>query len=142
MSQETVPRYRARSLPLLLLLLALGSALALVVPVWAATAPKTTRVSISSRGVEADGESGGGGISADGRFVAFESAASNLVKGDRNDLWDVFVRDRKTGRTTRVSVSSAGTEANTDGFVGQGSLGGPISANGRFVAFISDASNL
>ncbi len=49
-------------------------------------------------------------ISADGRFVAFSSFASNLVAGDTNGTWDVFVHDRQTGTTERVSVASDGTE--------------------------------
>ena len=50
-------------------------------------------------------------VSADGQFVAFTSAASNLVANDGNSYADAFVRNRKTGKTTRVSVSSEGTEA-------------------------------
>jgi TolB protein len=76
-------------------------------------------------------------ISATGRFVAFFSASPNLVPNDRNDTDDIFVRDRKRGETTRVSVSSTGEEANDT------SLFYPsISPNGRFVAFTSWASNL
>ena len=75
-------------------------------------------------------------ISADGRFVAFESLASNLVPGDTNGVGDVFVHDRQTGTTERVSVSSAGTQGNGDSAVPS------ISADGRFVAFVSVASNL
>jgi Tol biopolymer transport system component len=104
---------------------------------------KTTRVSVSSAGAE---QTRGSGVeelgivpalSANGRFMAFFSASPNLVKGDRNNTDDIFVRDRKRGETTRVSVSSAGAEANDT------SLFYPsISANGRFVAFTSWASNL
>jgi Tol biopolymer transport system component len=74
--------------------------------------------------------------SADGRFVAFQSDASNLVAGDTNGALDVFVRDRKRGKTVRVSVDSAGGEANGP------STMGAISPDGRFVAFGSHASNL
>ena len=73
-------------------------------------------------------------ISADGRFVAFASYASNLVAGDTNGTDDVFVRDRKQGTTELVSVSSAGEQANA------GTYRAPdpsISADGRFVAFVS-----
>ena len=78
-------------------------------------------------------------ISADGRFVAFGSDADDLVPGDGNGATDVFVRDRVAGTTERVSVSSAGTEANaTSGFF----VGPAVSADGRFVAFKSAASNL
>ena len=75
-------------------------------------------------------------ISANGRFVAFESPAPDLVKGDRNHAVDVFLRDRKRGRTTLLSVSSEGEQGNSD------SSFPAISANGRFVAFSSLASSL
>ncbi len=74
--------------------------------------------------------------SADGRYVAFASLASNLVRGDRNGVQDVFVHDRQTGKTTRASVDSAGGEANGI------SILPAISADGRFVAFTSFAFNL
>jgi uncharacterized repeat protein (TIGR01451 family) len=102
----------------------------------------TERVSLSSRGREGNGDSGLIGvaaypaISADGRFIAFVSDASNLVSKDNNATTDVFVRDRLLGRTERVSVSSSGTEA--EGI----STGPAISSDGRFVAFHSDAQNL
>ena len=75
-------------------------------------------------------------ISADGRFVAFASDASNLVPGDTNGTLDVFVRDRQTGTTRRVSVGPGGVQGNGDSF------DPAISADGRFVAFTSDATNL
>jgi Tol biopolymer transport system component len=107
-----------------------------------AVAGSTTRVSVDSAGGEANGFSGdrdfrrrGVSISADGRFVAFVSEASNLVPADTNGFQDIFVHDRSTGLTTRVSVDSAGAEAN--GL----SLQPSIAADGRFVAFASDASN-
>lgn len=98
----------------------------------------TERVSISSAGAQANGASGNyPSISADGRFVTFQSTATNLVPGDTNIFGDVFVRDRKTGTTERVSVTSAEAQA-------QGSSGAypSISADGRFVAFLSFAANL
>lgn len=99
----------------------------------------TARVSVSSTGTQANGASYGDfgtTVSANGRFVAFESVASNLVRGDTNGLFDVFVRDQRTGTTRRVSVGRHGTEPN-------GSSYGPaICANGRFVVFDSDATNL
>jgi Tol biopolymer transport system component len=95
-----------------------------------------TRVSVASDGTQANGPSWQPSISGDGRFVAFESGASNLVPGDTNDTWDVFVHDRLTGQTTRVSVASDGTEGNGLSFLAR------ISADGRFVAFTSGASNL
>jgi Tol biopolymer transport system component len=102
----------------------------------------TERVSVSSRGEQGNGHSGVIGfrskpsISADGRFVAFSSEATNLVEGDTNGVVDVFVHDRATGATTRVSVDSRGIEGN--GF----SYSPAISADGRFVAFQSDSTNL
>src|SRR6266566_3004436 len=90
-----------------------ASALALAaVPASAGVAMTTTRVSVDSAGAEGNNDSGFASISANGRFVAFASLASNLVPGDRNHRGDIFVRDRKRGTTTRVSVNSAGEEAN------------------------------
>jgi Tol biopolymer transport system component len=97
---------------------------------------RTSRVSVSSTGAQANDESYGPALSADGRYVAFTSSASNLVRRDTSHRADVFVHDRATGRTSRVSVSSTGTEANG------GSTDAAISADGRFVAFRSQASNL
>ena len=75
-------------------------------------------------------------ISADGRFVAFNSFATNLVPGDTNGATDIFVRDRELGTTRRVSVGPGGVQAN------EASTAAAVSANGRFVAFDSFASNL
>jgi uncharacterized repeat protein (TIGR03803 family) len=95
-----------------------------------------TRVSVASGGAQSDGHSSRPSISADGRFVAFWSGATNLVPGDTNGALDVFVHDRQTGQTSRVSVASDGTQAN-------GPSAPPrVSADGRFVAFSSTASNL
>jgi len=99
---------------------------------------QTTRVSVASDGTEGNGGSGAASISADGRFVAFLSDADNLVPGDTNGSPDVFVHDRQTGQTTRVSVASNGTQGNGT----SGEDGCSISADGRFVAFISGATNL
>jgi Tol biopolymer transport system component len=98
----------------------------------------TRRVSVRSNGAQAKGGSFNPSISGDGRLVAFTSNASNLVKGDRNDVIDVFVRDLRTGTTRRVSVGPLGREANDGSFSTQKA----ISADGRFVTFISSASNL
>jgi cysteine-rich repeat protein len=99
----------------------------------------TERVSVGSAGDQGNGPSGLPALSADGRFVAFESAATNLVDGDTNRKRDVFVHDRLTGTTERVSVSSAGRPGNRDS---GGDLYLAISGDGRFVAFRSEASNL
>jgi Tol biopolymer transport system component len=95
----------------------------------------TTRVSVASDGAEGNSQSLQPTLSADGRFVAFSSDASNLVSGDTNGTSDVFVHDRQTGETTLVSVTSDGTQANGSSFQPA------LSADGRYVAFSSDASN-
>jgi Tol biopolymer transport system component len=83
-----------------------------------------------------NGGSGNAAISADGRFVAIASSASNLVRGDTNGVYDVFVRDRLLRVTTRASVGARGVQADArTGLAG-------ISRNGRFVVMWSDASNL
>jgi Tol biopolymer transport system component len=100
----------------------------------------TERVSVDSAGNEGNNDSGGGAITADGRYVAFGSGASNLIPDDTNDASDIFVHDRQTGITERVSVDSAGSEANAGS--GGGSRSTAISADGRFIAFESGATNL
>jgi Tol biopolymer transport system component len=90
----------------------------------------------TARGEPANGGSFDASISGDGRYVAFDSAASNLVGGDSNGQMDVFVRDRLTARTQRVSVGPQSAEAN------ERSFDPTISADGRYVAFVSLASNL
>ena len=75
-------------------------------------------------------------LSADGRFVAFSSIATNLVAGDTNSVHDIFVHDRHIGTTTRVSVDNAGTQANSQ------SDTPALNADGRVVVFQSFASNL
>jgi Tol biopolymer transport system component len=100
---------------------------------------ETVRVSLATDGAQGDGHSTDPAISADGRYVAFTSEASNLVSGDTNEAWDVFVHDLQSGETERVSVASDGTQANTGT-----SLFDPasISGDGRWVVFESAASNL
>jgi len=123
--------------PGLKLLLAAGAALALTTLAAAsgASAP-VVRESVSSAGAQANGHSLAASISADGRYVAFYSSATNLVAGDTNGARDVFVHDNQTGATTRVSVSSSGGQANGQSF------SPALSADGRYVAFYSDATNL
>jgi hypothetical protein len=96
----------------------------------------TGRVSLSSSGVQGNNGSYRPSLSADGRFVAFYSYANNLVAGDTNGKYDVFVHDRLTGVTERVSVSGAGVQGNGD------SKYSSMSANGQYVAFESLATNL
>jgi Tol biopolymer transport system component len=96
----------------------------------------TRRVSVGKSGVQGNVSSGNGVISQNGRFVAFQSFARNLVPDDNNVRYDIFVRDLVAGKTERVSVATDGAQANGDSFVPS------ISADGRFVAFSSSASNL
>ena len=96
----------------------------------------TQRVSVATDGTQANNDNYSPAISADGRYVTFQSDASNLVPGDTNGTWDVFVRDRQSGTTQRVNVATDGTQANS------GSDSPAISADGRYVAFASYASNL
>ena len=98
---------------------------------------KTKRVSVSSSGDQGDDDSSRPSISGNGRFVAFMSDADTLINGENNSELDVFVHNRETKRTTRVSVRSNGAVAN-----GGNSLSPSISANGRYVAFHSEAVNL
>ncbi|MGH2768864.1 MAG: TolB family protein [Actinomycetota bacterium] len=104
--------------------------------VWDRQTDITKRVSVSSGGGQADSSSSFPSISADGNVVAFASSASNLVVGDNNETSDVFVHDQAAGTTTRVSIATDGSEGNNS------SRFPSISADGRFVAFISEASNL
>ncbi len=107
---------------------------------------KVERVSVSSSGEQGDMNSYEAALSIDGRFAGFASASSNLVAGDTNGVPDVFVRDRQTDRTIRVSVSSTGAQANmgrSQAFpLETGSRLISMSANGRYVMFRSVASNL
>mgnify|MGYP000334810843 CR=1 FL=1 len=96
----------------------------------------TRRISLGPSGVQADGDSYFASISGDGRFVAFESFATNLVPGDTNGTTDLFVHDRQTGTTRRVSLGPGGRQANGE------SLSAAISADGSFIAFMSSAHNL
>ncbi len=114
----------------------LVSALALLLPGLVAAQPTTTRVSVGPGGTEGNGFSGGSALSADGRWVAFGSAASNLVVGDTNGEVDVFVYDVHTATTTRVSVGPGGIQGSGRTYTFS------ISGDGRLVAFESDASNL
>jgi Tol biopolymer transport system component len=102
---------------------------------------ETTRVSVDSNGNQANGTSSNPSISADGRYVTFTSDASNLVNDDTQGATDVFVHDRVTGITSRVSVNSQGEQA-LGGYGGTFSGLPTISGDGRFVAFLSNAANL
>ncbi|MGC9318337.1 MAG: FlgD immunoglobulin-like domain containing protein [Armatimonadota bacterium] len=97
---------------------------------------ETTCVSVSSSGIQGNAGSVRPWISGDGRHVLFSSNASNLVPGDTNGATDIFLHDRETGATVRVSVSSAGVQANDD------SSEPCLSSNGEIAVFCSEASNL
>lgn len=97
---------------------------------------QTTRVSISREGLEANADSVSPAISGHGRYVVFVSDAGNLVANDLNGFADIFWHDRQTGETKRVSVDSAGREANDD------SLAPTMSADGQIVVYESFASDL
>lgn len=100
------------------------------------SAGTTTRLSVSSAGAEGNNLSSSPQISGDGRYVVFNSIASNLVTGDTNGTGDVFLRDTQNGTTTLISQATDGTQSNGV------SLNQQISGDGRFVVFQSTASNL
>lgn len=100
------------------------------------TTKTTERVSLGTAGINADGNSIHPSVSADGRYVAFQSSADNLVANDTNGVDDIFVYDRQTHTTIRVSVAADGTQANGSSFV-------PVlSADGTHVSFTTSATNL
>jgi hypothetical protein len=101
-----------------------------------ATVPGVNEIISVGASTQSNGHSQRPGISGDGRFVAFESTAANLVTGDTNNKSDVFVRDRQSAVTTRVSVSSGGLQGNNESYEPQ------ISYDGRYVVFSSLATNL
>lgn len=97
---------------------------------------ETIRVSTATNGAQANGYSGITSVSADGRYVFFESNAADLVTGDTNGQWDAFRKDLVTGATIRVSTATGGVQAS-------GSSGAAIgSADGRYVFFQSTATDL
>jgi len=106
--------------------------------VW--TSGTTALVSVNSAGTgPGNGESRVSAISGNGRYVVFESDATDLVASDNNGVTDIFVRDLTAGTTTRVSVGAGGAQANGASFA----LGSTtISDDGSFIVFESDASNL
>jgi hypothetical protein len=97
---------------------------------------QTELVSVSFAGAEGNNDSAAPAISSDGRYVVFTSFSTNLVSSDTNTVRDVFIRDRQSQTTSRISVSSGGVEGNSE------SNDPVISADGRYVAFTSYADNL
>jgi hypothetical protein len=104
--------------------------------VWDAATGQTRMVDVDANGVQGNDAAIMGALSSDGRWAVFSSASSNLVPGDTNGTSDVFVKDLVTNAIERVSLSSAGTQANAD------ASSNAISWDGRFVAFVSAATNL
>jgi len=96
----------------------------------------TSRVSVSSSGVEANGTSSYPSISGDGNLIVFVSDATNLVTGDTNGKSDIFLRNRSAGTTTRISVDSFGAQGNGVCYTPR------ISSNGQYVVFSSESTNL
>jgi Tol biopolymer transport system component len=109
--------------------------LAVAAPAFGATAE---RISVSATGEQGNDRSFSAVMSADGRYTAFVSFASNLVPGDTNNGCDVVVRDNSTGAVELASVSSSEEQVVTQSCFGRAA----ISADGRFVAFDSDAVGL
>jgi hypothetical protein len=104
----------------------------------------TERVSVATSGAQSSAGGSQPAISADGRFVLFTGSGSDLVSGDTNGHADVFLRDRSTGTTVRVSLANDGSQGNGDSGTQLNAVSGPssISGDGRFAAFESIASNL
>ena len=94
----------------------------------------TERISVATDGTQANSSSNGPSLSFDGRMVAFQSSATNLVVNDSNGLSDIFVRDRVAGATSRVSVSASGSQALSNSFAPS------ISGDGASVVFVSTAN--
>ncbi|MHB1361790.1 MAG: TolB family protein, partial [Thermoleophilia bacterium] len=122
---------------------ALAAAFLLVIAALAAGGCSETAMTVETRvrttippQVQGDATSSNPSISADGRFVAFKSEATNLVVGSTNGARSIYVKDSLTGATTRISTSSGGVNGNRD------SDNPAISGNGHFVVFDSAATNL
>jgi Tol biopolymer transport system component len=99
------------------------------------TTGTTERISLTQGGVEPDGECRLAAVSPDGLWVAFDSAATNLVPGDTNGVTDVFLKDRKTGVITRVSVGTGGVQGNRQ------SRYPALSYDAAVIAFASESTN-
>ncbi|MEQ1952267.1 hypothetical protein [Mesorhizobium sp. CN2-181] len=97
----------------------------------------TTRITVSSSEAQANGESLVHAVSADGRYIAFTSTATNLVSGDTNGMTDAFLRDTVAGTTIRVNLSSSGAQA-----TGAETSQMDVSSDGRYVVFQTQAANL
>ncbi|MCB0015961.1 MAG: hypothetical protein KDE34_28795, partial [Anaerolineales bacterium] len=96
----------------------------------------TLRVSVATGGAQANSSSQTPDLSADGRFVVFESGATNFSASDNDAFWDIYWHDRQTGATELISVSTAGVKGNAD------SRRASVSDDGEVVVFWSNADNL
>lgn len=96
----------------------------------------TTRVNVDSLGAEANQGAGQCAMSGDGQLVVFESTSTNLAPGDTNSSTDVFLHDRSTGITTRISEGAGGVQANSS------SIAPSISRDGRWIAYATVATNI
>jgi Tol biopolymer transport system component len=96
----------------------------------------TTRITVANTGGDTDGHSEGFSISADGQYVLINSEATNLIGGDTNGTYDGFIYDRIANAMARVTLRNNGTEGNGDSFILS------LSSNGRYVGFVSLATNL
>lgn len=91
----------------------------------------TSLVSISSTGLQGNGDSQCASISLDGRYIIYHSKANNLVEGDTNGVQDIFLRNRLTGETTRVSYRANGSQLDQDAFYAY------ISNDGSYISFVT-----
>ena len=103
---------------------------------WGEARRREELISRTARGGAGNASSDSPALSDDGRYVVFASDASNLVSGDNNASRDIFLRDRQSSITTRVSVSSLGAQADFDSDLPY------ISGDGRYITFLSGADNL
>lgn len=94
------------------------------------------KISAAPGGAPGTGDSRSASVSGDGRFVAYASASSNLVEGDTNGKQDIFLNDRATGTTKRISLGAGGAQANNDSYAPY------VSLDGNYVLFTSKATNL
>lgn len=94
------------------------------------------KISAAAAGAPGTGDSRSASVSADGRFVAFASASSDLIDGDTNGKQDIFLQDRETGTTKRVSFGAGGAQADGDSYAPY------VSFDGSYILFTSKAKNL
>lgn len=132
-------RKRIKNLSILAIALVIGATFSFKPSSLGATVPNQSEIislNNTNNGQGGDGDSRAPMASADGKFIAFESTASNLVMNDTNNKSDIFVRDMVSSSTSRVSVSTAGVEANDESYIQA------ISKTGRYIVYQSYASNL